>query len=328
MGCLPARATLEQIELQVTERRHTHPDQTLADARDAIAAVFGQVSWETLRDELERRAVLNSCDLHRARAQIEREPRWATADLTGWCDHRRGAAPLTYMAMLRFDAPRLGLSSDLSQTGAMAQLLLDAGAPVNGNPGDREIPLMTAASYGDADVARVLINAGAELDALASADAGGVAGGSALLHAAVFGMTDVVDALVHAGAQVRSLAESAAAGDIEGWLTGEETPNERLLALIMAADHQRLEVIDELLAAGTPVDATDPQWRRQPLRLAAQNGRPNSVRHLLARGADPTLKDDNGRTALDLCRSVHPSLPNPGHDEVAAILAAPTPSPP
>lgn len=131
---------------------------------------------------------------------------------------------MNYIAMLRFDAPRLGLEGDLSQTGPMAQLLADAGAPVNGKPGDSETPLMTAASYGDADVARVLIDAGADLDVLASPDAGGVPGGSALLHAAVFGMTDVLDTLVRAGARVRNLVEAAAAGDIDGWLTGEEAP--------------------------------------------------------------------------------------------------------
>ena len=100
---------------------------------------------------------------------IERARSWATADLRGWCDHCRGARPLNYVATLRFDAPPLGLSHDLSQTGAMAQLLLAAGAPVNGNPGDHETPLMTAASHDDADVARVPIAAHAQLDALASA---------------------------------------------------------------------------------------------------------------------------------------------------------------
>jgi hypothetical protein len=42
-----------------------------------------------------------------------------------------------------------------------------------------------------------------------------------------------------------------------------------------------------LLDAGAPIDAGDPDWHRQALRVAAQHGRPASVRHLLARGADP-----------------------------------------
>ena len=78
-----------------------------------------------------------------------------------WCDHPKGATPLGYIAMLRFDSKRLGLPRDLPGTGDVARALLEAGAPVDGDPGDPETPLITAASYGDADVARVLIEAGA-----------------------------------------------------------------------------------------------------------------------------------------------------------------------
>ena len=53
----------------------------------------------------------------------------------------------------------------------------------------------------------------------------------------------------------------------------------------MAADHERLGVIDELLEAGTPIDASDATWGRQALRVARENNREVSVAHLLARGA-------------------------------------------
>lgn len=320
MPCLPPGATIEQLDDQAAQRRVTEPALSPQDARDAVAALFEFPSWEEMRDAVKRRAVLNRCDLAQTHAEIERNPRWAMADLWGWCDHCFGVAPLSYVAMLRFDAPRLGLTGDLSGTGAMAKLLLEAGAPVDGNPGDKETPLMTAASYGDADVAQVLIDARAELDRLAASDSGGVPGGSALLHAAVFGMTDVLNALVNAGARVHSLVEAAAAGDIDAWLTPEATESDLVLALIMAADHERLAVIDQVLEAGAPIDAVDQHWRRHPLRLAAQNGRAQSVRHLLARGADPTLTDDDGLTALELCGPDHRYLPGPGHEQVAAIL--------
>lgn len=187
---------------------------------------------------------------------------------------------------------------------------------VEGEPGDTETPLMTAASCGDAEVARELIEAGADLEARAADDAGGVPGGTALLHAAVFGMTDVVDVLVGAGAQGNGIEEAAAAGDLGDWL--DEAPADaRLHALVMAADHQRLDVIDELIAAGTPDDATDPAFGGQPLRTAASNGRPERVRRLLAHGADPELRDDDGRTPLDLCRLGG----TPGHREVETILS-------
>jgi hypothetical protein len=102
-------------------------------------------------------------------------------------------------------------------------------------------------------------------------------------HAAVFGMTDVLDALVTAGAKVRGIVEAAAAGDISGWPVADATEDQCVRALVMAADHQRLNVIDELLDAGTPIDAVDPAWGRHPLRVAAQHGRAASVRHLLDR---------------------------------------------
>jgi hypothetical protein len=54
-----------------------------------------------------------------------------------WCDHRKGADVLGYLAMLRFDHQRLGLPRELPGTGVVAQALIDAGAPVDGHPGDR-----------------------------------------------------------------------------------------------------------------------------------------------------------------------------------------------
>jgi ankyrin repeat protein len=224
--------------------------------------------------------------------------------------------------MLRFDHGRLGLSGDLPGTGAVAKALIDAGAPVDGDPGDKETPLITAASYGDAEVAKVLIEAGADLNVRSAPDSGGVPGGTALLHAAVFGMTDLLDLLVEAGAEVHSLEEAAAAGDVEGWLAPESPLQARIRALVFAADHERLRVIDRLIDAGTPVDAFDEVWRRQALRIAAQNGRPASVRRLLEHGADPNLVDTDGLTALDWSRPGRRYLDGLGHAEVEAILAA------
>src|SRR5258708_5462147 len=87
-----------------------------------------------------------------------------------------------------------------------------ADAPVNGHPEDKETPLITAASCGDADIARVLIEAGADIDAVSAPDSGGAPSSTALAHAAVFGMTEVVDILVAAGARIDSLEMAAAAG--------------------------------------------------------------------------------------------------------------------
>jgi uncharacterized protein len=179
-------------------------------------------------------------------------------------------------------------------------------------------------------VARVLIESGADLEARAAPDAGGIPGGTALVHAAVFGMTEVLDVLVAAGARVRDLAQAAAAGDVTGWLTPQAPLDARVRALVLAADHQRLAVIDALVAAGTPVDAVDPIWGGHALRTAAGNGRPASVGRLLAHGADPNLRySEHRRTPLEWCRHRRATSDSPGHAQVEAILAPLTaPDPP
>jgi ankyrin repeat protein len=331
MADLPARPDLEQLRRQAKEllRAAREGDgaareriaavadrQTLAGAQLALAREYGFASWPRLKREVERREVLDSGDVERLAALLAEEPDLATTPMEHWCDHPRGASPLGYTAMLRYDTAH-DAWRDVSGTGAVARTLIAAGAAVDGDAGEQETPLITAASYGDADVARALIEAGADLEARAADDSGGVPGGTALLHAAVFGMTDVVDVLVAAGAQVHGIEEAAAAGDVGGWLEGAPA-DACVRALVMAADHQRLDVIDRLIAAGTPVDATDPAFGGHPLRTAASNGRPASVRRLLAHGADPNLPDGQGHTPLDLCRTGDTA----GHRDVEGILVA------
>jgi hypothetical protein len=332
---LPARPDLDQLRHQAKDllRAARNEDSealermralserlTLASAQLAVAREYGFASWPKLKREVERREVLDDRDLGRLASLLRDEPELATASMEHWCDHPKGATPLGYVAMLRYDTSR-GTWRNVPGTGPVARALLEAGAPVDGEPGDQETPLITAASYGDAEVARVLIEAGADLEARSAEDSGGVPGGTALLHAAVFGMTEVVDVLIAAGARVYGIEEAAAAGDVSGWLDGEAPADACLRALVMAAVHERVDVIDQLVAAGTPVDAVDEAFGGHPLREAAGNGRPASVRRLLAHGADPNLRDESGRTPLELARQGRAGGGGPGHDEVEAILA-------
>ncbi|MER5268653.1 ankyrin repeat domain-containing protein [Actinosynnema sp. NPDC002837] len=334
MPDLPARPNLDQLRHQardlLRDARRGGVDAlarigavsdrvVLASAQLAIAREHGFPSWARLKLEVERREVLNRRDASRLADLLARHPETATTRMEGWSDHRKGADVLGYLAMLRLDHRRLGLPRDLPGSDVAARALIEAGAPVDGHPGDQETPLITAASCGDVDVARVLIEAGADLDAVAAPDSGGVPGGTAVEHAAVFGMTDVLDLLVAAGARVDGPEMAAAAGDLTAWPPERLSPQCRLRSLVFAADHQRLDVIDRLVAAGTPVDEADAVWQRMPLHVAAANGKPAGVRRMLDHGADPALRDPKHlRTPLEWCRLSDGD--SPGHAEVAALL--------
>lgn len=341
MSELPPRADLDQLRHQAKNllraakhgdtvavtRIDTVSDQmTLDSAQLAVAREHGFTSWARFKAEVDRREILDSHDVAGLRALLADHPELAIERMQGWCDHPRGASPLGYVAMLRYDTSQ-SVWRDVPGTGAMARALLDAGAPADGDAADPETPLMTAASYGDPDVARVLIEAGANLDATASATDGAVRGGTALRHAAVFGMADVVEVLLAAGAS--DLVHAAAAGDITGMLRADTPEPDRVAALRIAAERGRLSVIDQLLAASTPVDGVDRDGSTA-LHEAALCGRADSVRHLLARGADPTRRDARfDSTPLGWCRHQRNEVgPGHGHDEVEQALAPITPNRP
>lgn len=307
----------------VTRVRAVSDRSTLAAAQLALAQEHGFTSWARLETEVRRRQILDRLDPVPLRELLSELPELANDTLQGWCDHPRGAAPLGYVAMMRFDTVR-GSWRDLRGTGALARELLRAGALVDGAPDDLETPLMTAASYGDAEVAQVLIEAGASLTATASPGAGGVPNGTALRHAAVFGMTHVADVLVTAGAS--DLVHAAATGSITAMLAEGAAETDRVAALRIAAEHGRSGVVDELLAARTPIDGVDRDGSTA-LHAAAYLGRSDSVRHLLALGADPARRDTRfGGTPLDWCRVGRPDEAGRGHDEVEELLVPVTPS--
>lgn len=339
MPDLPPRPDLGQLRrqpkelLRAAQRGDAHAiarlravsDHLILDsAQLVVAREYGFASWARLKGEVDRREILDTRDVARLNALLAEHPELAVERMLHWCDHPQGASPLGYVAMLRYDTSR-GVWRDVPGTGAIARTLLEAGAPADGDAADAETPLMTAASYGDTEVARVLVEAGADLSATAAPNAGGVPGGTALRHAAVFGMTDVVEVLLAAGAT--DLVQAAADGDITALLTTETPEDERVAALRMAAEHGRLDVIDQLLDAATPVDGVDADGSTA-LHEAAYSGRADSVRYLLARGADPGRRDARfGSTPLGWCRHRRDEIgPGHGHDEVEQILAPITPN--
>jgi len=153
-------------------------------------------------------------------------------------------------------------------------LLIGAGAgpnvPVQGR-WHAETPLHWAASSDDVEVARALIDGGADLEATG----GSIAGGTPLADAVGYGCWRVARLLVDRGARVDRLWQAAALG------------------MIARAD--------ELLASGShsQQDLTDAFW------MACNGGQRRMAEHLLARGADlngrPSWGGDS--TPLDVAES-------------------------
>jgi hypothetical protein len=292
----------------------------LSAAQLTLAREFGFESWARLKLEVERRHVLDAVDAIRLRELATAHPELATMEMRGWCDHPLGISPLGYLAAMPFDAVR-GAWRAVEGTGPLARELLRAGAPVDGAPGDPETPLITAASYGNTDVAKVLVEAGASLTATASPDAGGVPNGTALRHAVVFGMADVADVLLAAGAG--DLVHAAATGSVAQCLTPATREADRVAALRIAAERGHLSVIDDLLTAGTPLEGLDRDGSTA-LHAAAYYGQAAGVRHLIEYGADPTRRDTRfDSTPLGWSRAGRRDEVGPerGHDQAERILA-------
>lgn len=138
MGCpgsppyLPARPHLDQLRRQAKDllraAKGADPaarawlaavagELTLASAQLVVAREYGFASWPRLKAEVERRGILNSRDLTRLARLLAEQPEMAVETMERWSDHPRGATPLGYVAMLRYDTVS-GVWRDLPGTGA------------------------------------------------------------------------------------------------------------------------------------------------------------------------------------------------------------------
>ena len=170
---------------------------------------------------------------------------------------------------------------------AKVRLLLKQGADANAAQGDGMTALHWAAHNGDAAQVRMLVVAGARLDATTRN------GSYTPLHlAAKIGNAAAVAALLGAGASVRATTTS-----------GGATP------LHLAAAQGSVDVISALLEKGANVNSPEGAWAQTPLMWAAANDRVGAIEVLLAKGAeigavskveDVTAYDKTDRAALGL----------------------------
>jgi len=200
-------------------------------------------------------------------------------------------ADAKYRAPSGYDA----ITAAASYRGSAASIksLLDAGADAEPPEGvkAKHSPLLFASMSGDLEAVSLLLSHGAKANPRPNP-----AGDTPVAEAITFGHADVVHALIAAGAKV-DLVES----------TGVNL-------LHWATITNRAGVIPELAKAGVDINAID-EHGFTPLMYAAtiDFGDPSTLNALLAAGADRTVKNDAGRTALQQARRL-------GHTQLAKAL--------
>lgn len=188
----------------------------------------------------------------------------------------------------KYDQTALMLASREGQWQQL-QLLIKAGANVNAKDGDGWTALMLAAYNGQSKCVEDLIAAKADIHAKT------VDGWDAVLLAINQGQGAAAEKLVKAGATVP-----------------KEGPAGTSAPVIQAAYGGDLGGMRLVLESGPDLNARDKDdW--SALAIAANNNYPQIVMELLRAGADPSLKDNEGRTALE--RAVET-----GRLEIVALL--------
>jgi len=198
---------------------------------------------------------------------------------------------------------------------AMVDLLLARGAPLNARNLAGATALFFAVEGNHTPVAQRLIERGADVNLA------GRSGVTPVAAAAYRGNNTIVEDLLVHGADDRAPDQTgkppivyAAAGaqfDIVKRLLvrnldiNSRYPND--LTLLMWAsgpdekvpETEAIKVVSYLLDAGAHIDDRDARGRTA-LMIAAEGGRAEIANLLLARGADPSLKDKAGKSAADL----------------------------
>jgi ankyrin repeat protein len=145
--------------------------------------------------------------------------------------------------------------------------LLKQGADVNGAQGDGMSALHWAAERGDAELAEMLIYAGANIAAVTRI------GQYTPLHlAAKSANAPLTKALLKAGADVNARSTNSGASPLH-----------------MAASSGSAEIINILLDAKAEINAVEAEAGQTPLIFAAGLNRVDAVKALLARGADASI---------------------------------------
>lgn len=155
---------------------------------------------------------------------------------------------------------------------AVVKELIDSGARIDAKDESGNTALMSAAANEDPLVITLLLKAGLNIDAKNDA------GESALAIAAREGIPENLIVLIDAGANIN--------------LTQKVLDE----ALVRAANHEDAKLVRVLLKAGASANAKDDN--KTVLMIAAENGKPETIKALVDAGAEIDAVTDDGWTAL------------------------------
>lgn len=192
-----------------------------------------------------------------------------------------------------------------------AKYLLDEGAKVVSAQGERDragvsggFPVLYCASIrGDASLAKLLLDAGADANVR-----GGVDDATPLMAACENGNYELASILIDAGADVNARTEPFCFPSMFGCSADTET------ALILAVRKGHIKIVELLLKAGADINFKDSSGSKSTaLMLASEQGHFDIVEILLHKGVDVTAKDKDGKTALSYAYKN-------GHVEIVQLL--------
>ena len=329
---------------------------TLDDARLVYARQHGFASWPRFVAHLERLgaepdrepflAVFEAGkrgDWARAAALLQAHPELARA---------RGTNGNTLLNLACSLAPCAPPDAGETEAGtgrhrlAALQLLLAAGADVRQANDRGWTPLHQAAYRNDAEMATLLLRAGARVDLAAHGD-----GGTPLAVALFWGHREVADVLAEQAVVPGNLRIAAALGRVDRvarcfdangqltpearagrafyrphsgfprWQPSDDTQEVLDEALVWAAKNGSVNVMPLLVERGARVGA-DP-YRGTPLIWAAANGCVEAVRWLLDHGADANQRATfGGPSHGEAVTALHLAAQNDRVDVIELLLAS------